>query len=558
MATPLIQIEQLSWRYTVGDWVLKEINLCVESGERILVAGKSGSGKSTLALALNGTIPHSQGGGMMGRVIVCGTDTITTSVPALAQKVAMVFQSPDDQMSQIVAFHEVASGPANSQLSKEEVNRRTNEALVLVGIEHLASRETNTLSGGEKQKLALASALAMKPSLLVLDEPTTDLDPASKREIIELLRRLEETETAILVVSHDVDTISSLVDRLVIVKEGQIIYDGDKHLAFQKPDILSASGVAIPQVVAFSHLMRNLDPQWPIATTIEEASRGLHANGQGPLPSSHPACGKEVVRIEGASFCYPRSRAPVIDNLSLSVHQGEMIALIGNNGAGKSTLCKLILGLLKPTKGKVLVLGEEVKSIRPEYVGYVPQNPDSALFCSSVREEVGFALKSMGDPNWQQATEQMLESLGLTDLCDRFPLALSQGQRQKVAYAAVSISQPPVLIFDEPTTGVDFQTCEQIMKFMDLLRRQGKTIIFVTHDMPLAFAWADRIVIMREGRITYDDLPELVIANGRKEIEESRLALPPISVLAQRIGYRYGVRTPEELVEVVRGGIEHA
>lgn len=555
MTEPLVKASGLSWRYTIGGWVLNDLDLVIHPGEKVGWVGRSGSGKSTLALAIRGIIPQSCAGGMRGQVVVCGRDTATTPVPDLAQSVAMVFQSPDDQMSQILVRHEVASGPANQRLPIEIVRRRTKEALEIMRIGHLAERETNTLSGGEKQKVAIAAALAMKGQLLILDEPTTDLDPRAKQEIVQVLKALDD-ETAIVVISHDIDILSPLVERLVILEEGTVVADCTRDSIFKRPELLKKHGVTVPQVVAFNHLMRARDQTWPITADIDSTSALLRQFELGELQQNSRRSSldeQEVVVLEGVSFRYPESEELALRDISFSLRRGEMVALVGNNGAGKSTLGMLLLGLLKPTSGRIEVLGEEVCGIQPQKTGYIFQNPDAMFCCMSVRDEIAFTPKTLGIPGWRQMTEDSLIKLNLEKLAGRFPLALSKGQRQQVAYASVAISQPPILIFDEPTTGIDRPSCERIMAYMDHLRREGKTILFITHDMILASEWADRIMVLNDGELVFDSTPRELLATGRKRLGDLHLTLPAISELASEIGLTAGVLTPEELFATVGG-----
>jgi energy-coupling factor transport system ATP-binding protein len=551
---PLAQIEGLHWRYSIGDWVLRDIALQLQPGERVGLVGRSGSGKSTLALTFNGIIPQSYAGQMAGEVVVAGKTAVTTPVADLAHSVAMVFQSPDDQMSQILVRHEVGSGPANLRLPLEEVHRRTAEALALLGIEHLADRETASLSGGEKQKVALAAALAMHPRLLVLDEPTTDLDPRAKSDLVETLQRLN-AETTMVIVSHDLETITPLVERLVIVDEGSIVADAHVSDLLGTPALLGAHGIAVPQLAALNTALRELRQDWVRANTLDEVVDGLRSLGLTPgrrTPEAPHEPGPPAIELSGVTFRYPETNAPAVDDVSLTIGHGELVAVVGNNGSGKTTLSKLILGLLKPTQGRIEVFGQPVDRIRPDLAGYVYQNPDAMLSQMSVRDEVAFTPKLLGRADWQDVTELMLKNFGLARLGARFPLSLSKGQRQRLAYAAVTAAGPPILIFDEPTTGIDQPGCDQIMEYMDHLRRDQKTILFITHDMPLAMRWADRIVVMHDGRLVHAGPPRSLTNLDRERLRLYHLKLPPISEVARRLGLPGHVATPAGLIECLR------
>jgi energy-coupling factor transport system ATP-binding protein len=549
----LARIESLRWRYSIGDWVLRDIHLQLRPGERIGLVGRSGSGKSSLALTFNGIIPQSYAGQMGGEVVVASKNAATTPVAELAHNVAMVFQSPDDQMSQIMVCHEVASGPANLRFAPEEIWRRTRNALELLEISHLADRETTTLSGGEKQKVALAAALAMQPRLLVLDEPTTDLDPRSKSDLIAMLERID-SETAMVVVSHDLETIAPLVNRLVMLDDGAIVADADASELLAAPASLSARGVAPPQLSAFAAELQERFGVNVTGRTPTEIAELLRANGLiavEPGLLAPPTPGSPVIELDDVCFRYPTAATSALDHVSLSIGAGELVAVVGNNGSGKTTLSKLILGLFKPTSGRVSVLDQPVDRIRPDCVGYIYQNPDAMLSQMSVRDEVAFTPKLLERAEWPVLTEHMLDRFGLVQLARRFPLALSKGQRQRVAYAAVAAASPPILIFDEPTTGIDQPGCDQIMEYMDALRREQKTIVFITHDMPLAMRWADRILVMHDGQLAHSGPTSSLTTLSGPQLTAYHLKLPPVAEVARHLGLSH-VTGPSELLDSLR------
>lgn len=553
MCTPLVQIHDFGWRYSVGGWVLQNINLTILPSERVGLVGRSGSGKSTLVLALNGIIPQSLAGAMQGQVVVGGHDAATTPVSEMAREVAMVFQSPDDQMSHILVCHELASGPANLQVPPDEITHRVERVSKQLHIEHLLYRETATLSGGEKQKVALGAALAMEPRLLVLDEPTTDLDPVSKEEVIGILRDADDG-MAILIVSHDLEAIAPLLDRLIVVNDGEIVADGPTKGILRQRELLKSCGVALPQLVAFNHLMVERFSDWQLHAGFTEIVERLDDNIYSIVAASpQDPIARQAVEVGNVTFQYPHAERAAIDDVTLSIGQGEIVAIVGNNGSGKTTISKLIMGLLKPQQGTITVMGQEVTRIRPDLIGYIYQNPDGMLSQMTVREEVAFTPKILRVPNWQEVTEQMLAQFSLQELESRFPLALSKGQRQRLAYAAVTAAQPPILIFDEPTTGIDQPGCDEIMHYMDELRRMGKTILFITHDMALAMKWADRVVVIHQGRVVHDGTPAMLMTVPDDVLARYHLRLPPICELAKAVGVV--AITPEDLADCVKEGV---
>jgi energy-coupling factor transport system ATP-binding protein len=392
----------------------------------------------------------------------------------------------------------------------------------------------------------------MQPRLLVLDEPTTDLDPRAKAELVEMLHTIG-TETALLIVSHDLETIAPLVERLVIVDNGTIAADAPASELLASSAPLETHGIAVPQLAALNAGLSAQYADWQPASTVTDLVAELQARGVVPRQSAPPAPklprpGRPVIELEGVTFRYPGAGRAAVEDVSASIGQGELVAVVGNNGSGKTTLSKLILGLLKPTRGQVAVLGQAVHTIRPDQIGYIYQNPDAMLSQMSVRDEVAFTPRLLGRADWAAVTERMVQNFGLDQLERRFPLALSKGQRQRLAYAAVTAAGPPILIFDEPTTGIDQPGCDQIMQYMDSLRGEQKTIVFITHDMPLAMRWADRVLVMHDGHLVHSGPPASLTELEPARLADYHLTLPPVSEVARRLGLGGEVATPAALL----------
>jgi energy-coupling factor transport system ATP-binding protein len=572
----VLRYDRFSWRFeTTRDWVLDDVSLSVRPGEVLGIVGRSGCGKSTLLLAASGIIPHSYVGRSKGSVYAFGQRTADVRPADLCDRVAMVFQSPDDQLTQLKVWREVGFGPANQRCSPAEVFRRVDWALETVGIAELRDRDTGALSGGQKQKVALAAALAMKPRLLVLDEPTTDLDPASRREILAAVGRIRATEeVAIVVVSHEVDLISELAERFVLVDNGRIARDQAAAAFFQDTETLLRVGLEVPQVVELNALLHAELPDWPSDHRYEATLRRLRERlgrapprqeAPSPAPPAPPTCESSedaVVELERVSFVYAAPPVAALADVSLTIRRGEFVAVVGANGSGKTTLTKLVLGLIQPTAGRVRVMGRALNRRDPERVGrvgYVFQNPDEMLFNASVFEEVEFGLKVRGDPpaKRREQVEQILADMGLSALRSRHPLALSKGQRQRLAYAAVLAPDPPVLVFDEPTTGLDYGSCEAVMATVEDLNRLGRTVLFVTHDLNLVVRHARRIVVMGDGRVCFDGPPRELMALGPAALEAYRLVPPAASRLVHESGAALprGILSPRELYLAVRSAI---
>lgn len=535
MSQPLVQIINLSWQYGgsgTDTWALRDVSLNINPGERIGVVGRSGSGKSTLGLCLNGLVPQSHAGTQMGRVLVAGLDTATTPVSVLSGYIAMMFQSPDAQMSQMLAGHEVASGAANRNLP--DPNGIAERVMTRLGILNFRPRLTFSLSGGEKQKIALAAALAMQPEFLVLDEPTTDLDPVSKTEIVELLAQLE---TGFLIISHDLEAILPLVDRLIVMDGGRLIADGAAMEIAADTVLLERCGIAQPAIVTFNHQLNRRIRSWPVTTglttVLELLDHRYRGNGE---CSTQPVGSKPAVSLCDVSYRYPGADRDALKNVNITVNTGELVAVIGNNGSGKTTLSKMITGLLKPASGEIRVAGRLVTGVHPGSVGYVFQNPFLMMSQLTVADEISFTPKCMGCRDWREITQRMLQQFGLEALRAVFPLSLSQGQCQKLAYASVLGSDPQVLVFDEPTTGIDKPGVAQIMTYMNGLKAGGKTILFITHDMNLAFTYADRIVVMHDGQVLAEAAPQELLEADETLYQTARISMPVTSQIARALG----------------------
>jgi energy-coupling factor transport system ATP-binding protein len=343
------------------------------------------------------------------------------------------------------------------------------------------------------------------------------------------------------------------VQRLVIVDDGAIVVDAPAAELLAQPSVLDAHGVAVPQLAALNAALRERYRDWPSPTTVESVVDELQVRGVLNPSTSEvtTTSGPPVIELSHVTFRYPGASRPAVEDVSLRVASGEIAAVVGNNGSGKTTLSKLILGLIKirPSSGGVTVFGEPVARIRPDVVGYIYQNPDAMLSQMSVRDEVAFTPRLLGRTDAAAISEEMLSNFGLDELATRFPLALSKGQRQRLAYAAVSASGTPILIFDEPTTGIDLPGVNQIMQYMDSLRRAQRTIVFITHDMPLAMRWADRILVMHDGRLVHTGPPSSLLQLDPEVLARYHLRLPPIADLARRLGLLGRIATPEDLLE---------
>lgn len=457
---------------------LQDISLHVPAGQIVLITGPSGCGKSTLANSLVGLIPHAIPATLRGKLRVNGRDTQQHDIPTLAQHAGIVMQNPSAQLFHLQVADDVAFGPRNLGLPEQEVQERVHWALAAVGAGPLRQCNSAQLSGGQKQLVAIAAALAMRPHVLILDEPTASLDVAGTHHLVATLRKLHvELGMTILMIEHRLAEVSHLSERIIVLNEGRIVMDGPATKTLLK-----------------SKTWRALGLRRPAEKTSQAWEKLLQPNG------TPPAGVEPLLEMQQLSAGYNGTLA--VQDVNLTIYPGEFMALVGDNGAGKSTLALTAAGLLKPATGMLYFAGG--KKPRPgQDVSLLFQNPTEQLFTDSVDEEVAF-----GPENYRSFDvifhEQTLAAADLSALRTRPPLTLSMGQQQRTALAACLALQPRLLILDEPTLGQDWGHLQRLMAFLNSLNKRGVTIWLITHDYKLVHRYARRVLLMEKGRITLD------------------------------------------------------
>jgi energy-coupling factor transporter ATP-binding protein EcfA2 len=507
----VLQVTDLTFRYRDRpDPAIRDINLSLHRGEMLLLSGSSGCGKTTLARCINGLIPRSYRGEMQGTITLAGKDSAPLSLGEISQIVGTVLQDPERQ---IVASHvmlEVAFGLENLALPRMEVERQVLDTLEYLGIRNLADRETFSLSGGEKQKVALAGALVMRPSILLLDEPLASLDPASARDALALFRRLADEGMSVLIIEHRVENVlAAKPDRSVYMDSGRFAYTGSVDGLIDSVDYLQ---VKLPAPAVVRRARQTPPPPRP-------------------PPVVRPP-GEALVTFEGVSFAYGDGPL-VLRNVSTQIRKGDIIAVLGPNGAGKTTLMKHTIGLLKPTQGRVLIGGRDTRKITvaqaAHTLGYVFQSPTHMLFAPTVREELAFGPRNLGleETETAESIERAVRALNLDGLESYPPLALSFGQQKRVSIASVLAMGTRILIMDEPTAGQDYYN---YTAFMDSILAMSafETILFITHDLDLAVVYANRVILFGDEGIAADGPPAEVLRDTEK-LESCRLL--PTSLL---------------------------
>ena len=519
MSDTVLKIEGLWYKYPFTDrWVLKNINLEVNRGEFIVLTGRSGCGKSTLALTICGYIPHViEKGVMKGNVYVNGINTKSKSLHQLTQMVGVVLQNPEDQLFALTVEEDVAFGPENLALPKDEVRRRVDKAMMDAGVYEIKDRPIFALSGGQKQRTAIAGILAMEPDIIIFDEPTSDLDPQGAYSVLNIISEVRRRrDITIILIEHRLDEVSKYADRVLLMEDGEILIDAPPRKAYSRLNEFLDRGVRPPQIseAAYKYGERNtlpitLDEGYRYFQRVTNGVEYYDMEGYRPIDG----LGREVIRIENLYYTYPNG-VEALKGINLTIREGEFLAIIGKNGSGKSTLSQILVGLLKPTRGKVYVYDLDVSksSINQliRYVGYVFQNPDHQLFTNTVESELEFGPRNLGlsQEEIKKRVDEAIKILGLEEFRGRHPQSLSRGQRRRLAVASVLTMAPKILILDEPTTGQDWGHSVKLMNIAKRLNEEmGVTVIFITHDMRIVAEYAKRVVLMHDGKIIYDGDP---------------------------------------------------
>ncbi len=587
----IIDIDSLSYKYpNATTKALDNIDFKLTEPGFTAIMGPTGAGKTTFSLTLNGLIPQFYEGTMEGSVHVLGIDTKRYRIQRLVQHVGLVMQDPESQVFGMNVLADVMFGPANLGLSYDEVMARARRALNLVGLVGFDKRPPSDLSGGEKQRLAVASVLAMHPEILVLDEPTSELDPVGREEVYQAVDRLrEDGDVTILAIEHSPDEVVSRAENLVVFSEGKMAYVGTPKDIFRNAPKAHDLGIRIPESAELGWKLHEagIIEQQQIPLTVDEAFELISPwiierkdrLEQPALPPDVCDCGahpsrsdtqlcsceaqpskcddrlymrdahscscntwnnKEVIlSVQDLSHSYS-DEIHALRGVSLDVHKGEFIALVGQNGAGKTTLAKHFNGLLRPTKGRVIVDGKDAAGQAiydlAKIVGYVFQNPDHQIFSATVWEEAAYGLKVQGitGEKAKERVANVLELVGLSDLLELNPFTLSKGDRQKLAVASILAIEPQVLVIDEPTTGLDARGAEGMMTLIDHLNKLGHTVIIITHDMKLVAEYATRVIAMSRGKIIADCTPAELFSN-EAVMENARVKPTSIARLFSRL-----------------------
>lgn len=508
MADKPLVIDNLSFKYrTRPELAIENVSFELKQGELLLIAGSSGCGKTTLARCINGLIPRSYRGELTGKALLYGKEIAKLQIPEMAQTVGTLLQDPERQIVASNVFNEIAFGPENLGLPRHEIYRRVDQAMKRLNIEYLRERETFNLSGGEKQKVALAGVLTMNPSILLLDEPLASLDPASAHEALQVFRSLADEGKTVILVEHRVeDAIETKPDRMLYMESGKIKYlGGIKDL----PNEIDHKQVKLPAPWVVQRVKA-------LNIKVEELNKPKVEKRDEPL-----------VVFENVDFRYDDEYPLILENVNLKIYAGDLVAILGPNGAGKSTLVKHAIGLLKPTKGRVLVNGKDTREMSVAQIarvlGYVFQSPTHMLYAPSVKEELEFGPKNLGFDSEAipKFISESLNTVNLSGFEEYPPLGLSFGQQKRTTIAAVLAMRSKILIMDEPTAGQDFANYTHFMETLcktsedaqSVLSANFSATLFITHDIDLAVTYSNRVLLFGDKHIVADGTPEEVLKN---------------------------------------------
>lgn len=481
----MLSVNNLSFSYPAADvTTIDKADLKIEDDETVAIVGPNGSGKSTLGYCLCGIIPHLIKGKMMGDVAVDGLNTKDHPLKDIIKNIGVIFQDPDAQFVTLRVKDEIAFGLENIDLPQEEINARLDSVIERFGLSDLLDRAPQDLSMGQKQKVALASVMAMRPKILLLDEPASTLDPRGQRKFLDAIREMKDGLTVIML-THNFDYVRSIADRVIVIHDKTVKFDGPPDLLDRK-EVLRLFGV-------------------------NDGAR----NKSNAAPPADP-----LIRIEGLSYKYSRSCKLSLDDVSFAVNRGEVLGIVGPNGSGKSTLLFLMHGLLKPLRGRVLIDGKEVSKIDfPKLAvkqGILFQNPNHQIFNPTIREELSFGLKNLGlgEEEIETRIRQVSDFLNFEDL-SRDPHSLSYGQRKLLSLATVLAMNPEVILLDEPELGMDVGFMDKFEKRLLKLNRSGKSFVIASHDLDLIEDVSHRVLFLEDGRVAKVGPTEQVMSEVR-------------------------------------------
>lgn len=572
----MIEIQELTFKYAEAKKnALENVTLNIQKGDFVGIIGESGAGKTTLCSCLNALIPHHYTGDFYGSVKVEGQDTFDVKPDKLALKVGSVFQDIESQIVSYFVEDEILFGLENFGVPANQIEERITEALEALGISELRHREISTLSGGQKQKVVFASIIALKPDYLILDEPTGELDPASSLQIFKLLKKLnEERGITVIVAEQKIMLLCEFVKKLIVLEKGTVVHYGEIRSTLTHQREMEEAGINCPRVLTLTGKMmeEGLTPsgmktEERICLNTQEAADFIKrmmgndchvkTDDDSLKPSQEPVTEpSEQPVLEFKNVCFSYNETANVHDLNVKIQKGDFTAITGSNGAGKSTFSKLCNGLLQPSTGDVFVLGQNTKrnkvSSLAKHIGFLFQNPDRQICCSTVEEEIAFSLKNNGlsKEEIQRKVEATIKEFGFDAKTE--PFNMSRGQRQRLCLACLIALNPEILILDEPTTGLDYRECMEMMNRIRELNENGTTVIMVCHDMEVVLDFAKSVIVMNRGEILAQGATREILSN-KELLAKARLLQPQIAATCSLLGDEFnGLFTVEELISKLK------
>ncbi len=473
----ILEVKNLNYSYPAEtSLVLNNVSFKIKEHEFFSVVGPSGCGKTTLALTLNGLIPKSLSGKLKGEVFIEGRSISKIPTAELAEKVQILFQCPESQLFALNVEDEIAFGLENLNMPWNKIQERVDKVLKLLNIEELRNRSIEELSSGQKQKVALASVLAMEPKVLVLDEPTANLDPVAVENFLSILKKLKG-KMSIILIEHNMDFVKEFSDKIALMNNGKIVKISYPGEMFKNKKFLSV-----------------MNPPSNKRKLLRKIKKSKERDK-----------GKKILEIKDLNFAYP-NKILALNNINLNVNKGDFLGIIGLNGSGKSTLALNIIGLLKGS-GKIIFDGKDITKqdvyARARHIGYVFQDPNYQLFEDNVKREIEFGLRNIGlsEKEIKERVEEALDIINLEAYANEDPHSLSIGQKRRVGIASVLAMLPEIIIIDEPDTGLDYKNAEKLMDYVKKLNKLGKTIIVISHNLELISDYCNEVVYLENGEI---------------------------------------------------------
>ena len=549
MKRKIIEFKDYSFRYRVqAEPTLKNINLTIYEGEKVLIVGPSGSGKSTLAHCLNGLIPFYYSGKVSGELLIDGENVNDKNIFELSKIIGTVLQDPDSQFIGLTVGEDIAFKLENDCVEQNKMKSIVKGCAELVDIDSELESSPYKLSGGQKQRVTLAGVTVDDVKILLFDEPLASLDPLTGKSAIELIDDIKnKNNKTMIIVEHRLeDVLHKDIDRIIVMNNGEIVADTTPNEVLST-NILKNIGVREPLYIsalkyANCNITPNMNPKSVESIDLdkckEEVNTWYSSIDEDVIKSSN----KTILELENISFSYNEEKQ-ILKNVSFKVNKGDMVSIVGKNGAGKSTISKLICGFYKPTSGKILFNGEDIanKTIkeRSEKIGFVMQNPNQMISKSMIFDEVAFGLRVRGYSE-DEVKERVYKTLRI---CGLYPFrnwpisALSFGQKKGVTIASILVLNPEVIILDEPTAGQDFKHYSEIMEFLVELNKQDITIIMITHDMHLMLEYTNNVVVLSDGEKIADDTAINILTNN-EVIEKANLKETSLYELAKKCGIK--------------------